>query len=261
MARVRLLHWKASEAAPLLTALHKAGHSVEYEEQFSSALMKQWRRSPPDLFVIDVSRLPSHGREVAIAIRQSPATRRTPIVFCGGEEQKVERLRSLMPDAVYCAAPSKLGHAVKVALETPIADAVVPVAMMDRYRDRTAAEKLGIKEGSTLAVMEGPPHLEKLLGQIPAAVQVVDGEADVTLCCVHDGDSVRQTFSDMRDRAGKSKLWMLWLKKTSDGHRGVTESVIREAGLSLGLVDYKICSVNQDWSAMLFARKKASAMN
>ena len=257
MARVRLLHWKASEAGPLLAALHKTGHSVEYEEKFSSDLMKEWRKAPPDLFVIDLSRLPSQGREVATAIRQSPVTRRIPIVFCGGEEQKIERLRALMPDAVYCAAPSKLAHAAKLALQTPITEAVVPVAMMDRYRDRTAAEKLGIKERSTLAILEGPPHLEKVLGPIPPAVQVVDGDADVTLCFVQDADSVRQTFSEMRDRAGKSKLWMLWLKKTSSGHRGVTESVIREAGLSLGLVDYKICSVNQDWSAMLFARKKA----
>jgi CheY-like chemotaxis protein len=255
MARVRLLHWKAAEAEPVVQALLNSGHTVEYEEQFRTELMREWRKSPPDIFVIDLSRLPSHGRELAIAIRQSPTTRGAPIVFCQGEKEKVARLRTLLPDATYCDIKA-LGKSVKAALHAPAVEMVAPVAMMERYGDRTTAQKLGIKGGSTLWVRGSPPHLERVLGELPPAVQVVESEADVTLCFLHDVDSVRRAFSELRGRAGKTRLWMLWRKKASTGHAGVTEPLVRETGLSLGLVDYKICSVDKDWSAMLFARKK-----
>ena len=252
---MRLLHWKAVEAEAILEVLRNAGHTVEYEEQFRTELMREWRKSPPDVFVIDLSRLPSYGREVAVAIRQSPATRPTPIVFCQGGKEKVASLRTLMPDANYCELAG-LGECVHAALRVAKSDAVVPPAMMDRYGGRTAAQKLGIKEGSTVAVFWPPHHFEKVLGQLPPSLQIVEGNADVTLCFVHDPDSLRSTFSEMRGLAANSKLWMLWRKKTSAGHAGVTEPLIRGTGLSLGLVDYKICSVNEDWSAMLFARKE-----
>ncbi len=255
MAHLRLLHWRAAEAEGLLHKLGKAGHSVDYHEEFSTGLMRQWRKTPPDAFVIDLSRLPSQGKEIAIAIRQSPSTRQTPIVFCQGDEQKVATLRALMPDAVFSGA-AELVKSVAAALKDQPTQAKVPAAMMDRYGGRTIAQKLGLKEGSKLACIDPPPHIEGALGELPAAVEFVEGDADVTLCFLHDPDSLRQVFSQMRDRADTTKLWMLWHKKTSSGHRGITEPAVRETGLCLGLVDYKICSVDKNWSAMLFARKK-----
>jgi CheY-like chemotaxis protein len=259
MARLRLLHWKAAEADPVLGVLKSTGHSVEYEEQFRTELMRAWRKSPPDAFIIDLSRLPSQGKEIAIALRQSPATRTTPIVFCQGEERKVAALRALLPDAAYCDLPN-LKDAVATALKAAPAEGVVPVAMpvamMDRYGGRTTAQKLGIKPGSTVALLEPPSHVESILGQLPADVEFVDGEANVTLCFLHDPNAVRQAFSDLRSQAARTRLWMLWRKKTSNHHSGVTEPAVREAGLSLGLVDYKICSIDKNWSAMLFTRKR-----
>src|SRR5579875_1689898 len=104
MPRIRLLHWKAQEAKPYFEALRESGYTVEYDEQFRPALMKEWRESPPDAFVIDLSRLPSQGREIAIALRQSKRTRSVPIVFCEGAEEKVGAIRSVLPDAAYCTA-------------------------------------------------------------------------------------------------------------------------------------------------------------
>src|SRR5689334_9126671 len=99
MPRIRLLHWKASEATRHIDLLRQAGYQIDYEEQFRPALMKSWRESPPDAFVIDLSRLPSHGREIAIALRQSSRTRCVPIIFCCGEKEKVDRTRDTLPDA------------------------------------------------------------------------------------------------------------------------------------------------------------------
>jgi hypothetical protein len=83
MARVRLVHWKASEAAALLATLRTAGHVVDYDEDVASAEFRTIRTSPPEVFAIDLSRLPSHGREVATFFRGQKATRHIPIVFVG----------------------------------------------------------------------------------------------------------------------------------------------------------------------------------
>lgn len=256
MARLRLLHWKAAEAQPLLELLTQAGHHVEYEETFQSEWLRCWRKSPPDAFIIDLSRLPSQGREIAVALKQSPATRRIPIVFCAGEAEKVARIRTLLPEAIYCDV-AHLKQSVSAALKSKPADTPVPPAMMNRYADRTAAQKLGIRAGCTVALIEPPSHVEAVLGALPENVEFVeDGDADITLCFVHDTDSLRQAFSDLRRRADKTKLWMLWRKKTSSHHAGITEPAVRETGTSMGLVDYKICSVDKTWSGMLFARKR-----
>ena len=73
--RVRLLHWNAREASGYIEVLSAAGHVVEYEEQFRPGLMKTWREAPPDAFVIDLSRLPSHGREIALSTSRDPTER------------------------------------------------------------------------------------------------------------------------------------------------------------------------------------------
>ena len=94
MLRIRLLHWNLKEAAAQIEILRCTRYQVEYDEQLDSGLLKSWRESPPAAFVIDLSRLPSHGREVAIALRQSPGTNQLPIVFCDGLSQKVDVVRS-----------------------------------------------------------------------------------------------------------------------------------------------------------------------
>lgn len=259
MPRIRLLHWKATEATPLIDLLRAAHYNVDYDEQFRPALMRSWREDPPDAFVIDLSRLPSHGREIAILLRQSPKTRCIPIVFCGGAEDKVERIRGEIPDAAYCA-PSQLRATLRRALKNPPAQQpVIPTAMMDRYASRTAAQKLGIKESSTVALIDPPRDYLKMLGDLPAGVEISEepeAAASVTLCFVHQPEFLPARLSRMRELAGATKLWILWRKGGSAARGDLTERAVRECAIDLGLVDYKICSVNPVWTAMAFARKR-----
>ncbi len=248
--RVRLLHWKESEAKPYIETLRKAGYHVDYDEQFRPALIKACRESPPDAFLIDLSRMPSHGREIAIALRQSPRTRAVPIVFCGGDEEKVARIRSELPDAAYCAL-SKLRSTLRTALANRLADPVKPVQMMDRYASRSA---------STVRLIEPPRNAVQALGDLPHNVEILDddstGTASVTLCFLHKADSLLPTLSRVRGLARTSKLWILWRKGGSAARGDVTEGSLRQKAIDLGLVEYKICSVNTVWSAMLFAAKR-----
>lgn len=247
------MHWKAAEAAACLNVLERAGFETEYDETVDFALMRKWREDPPWAFVIDLSRLPSRGREIAIALRQSKKTRAIPIVFCEGAPEKVQPIREILPDAAYCTT-----HELAKTLKRvrPLETAVQPVDMMNRYGNRTAAEKLGIKPGSRVAMVDAPGSIGRVLGDLPNGVEVVEEGGAVTLCFVHSADGLRADLSKVRELAAETKLWILWRKKGAAGHSGVTDGLVRETGIDLGLVDYKICSVDETWTGMCFARRK-----
>jgi CheY-like chemotaxis protein len=257
MPRVRLIHWKASEAEALLANLRAAGHVVDYDENVASGGFRAIRESPPDVFAIDLSRLPSHGREVATFFRGQKATRHIPIVFVGGAPEKVEAIRKLLPDAVY-TAPGRLRPALRAALANRPASPVVPAQMMTRYASRNAAQKLGIREGSTAALIDPPRNYASVIGELPAGACLEETPEEtpaaafpITLWFVHDAAACREALPGMRKLASRTKLWILW-RKGSD----VTQPFLRESAAAVGLVDYKICSVDAGWSAMLFARRK-----
>jgi CheY-like chemotaxis protein len=254
MPRIRLIHWKASESAELLASLRAAGHVVDYEEDLSSTGFRAIRESPPDAFVIDLSRSPSHGREAATFIRGQKAIRHVPIVFVGGAAEKIEAIRQLLPDAVF-AAPGRLPSALRAALAKRPAHPVVPTQMMARYASRNATQKLGIREGSATALIDPPRNYASVIGDLPEGAALEESPAaacPITLWFVHDAAACREALPDMRKLAARTKLWILWRKGSA-----VTQPFLRESAASVGLVDYKICSVDATWSAMLFARRKA----
>jgi CheY-like chemotaxis protein len=250
---VRLIHWNAAEAAPLRETLQAAGHIVDYTEKLSSAGFSAIRKSPPDAFVIDLSRMPSHGREIATFLRGQKPTREIPILFVDGVSERVEKIRKMLPDAVYTPS-ARMRSALRKALAHPPASPVVPAQMMERYASRAAAYKLGIREGFKVALIDPPRDYAAVIGELPpgaALEETPDGPCPVTLCFVHDPASCAEALPAMRKLAARTKLWILW-RKGSD----VTQPFLRKSAAAVGLVDYKICSVNTAWSAMLFARKK-----
>jgi CheY-like chemotaxis protein len=254
VTRVRLVHWKASEAGVLLEILRSAGYHVDYNEQLHPDGFRTVRQSPPDVFVIDLSRLPSHGREVATFFRGQKATRHIPIVFVNGAPEKVEAIRKLLPDAVYASA-ALLPSALREALANRPAAPVVPVQMMERYGSRTTAQKLGIREGATVALIDPPRNYAAAIGPLPPGAVFEEAPAaagDITLWFVHEAAACAEALPAMRKLAARTKLWILWRKGS-----GVTQQFLRESAAAIGLVDYKICSVDKTWSAMLFARKEA----
>ncbi|MGA8028132.1 MAG: hypothetical protein WB992_13395 [Bryobacteraceae bacterium] len=251
--RVRLFHPNADEASIARELLHAANFQVEYDHPFDSAIMRKCRADPPAVFLIDLSRLPSHGREIAVALRQSPKTRHVPIVFCEGSPEKVGQIRDILPDASYCTTANLVGTLKNVR---PVTTPVRPVDMMNRYGSRTTAQKLGIAEGSTVALVSPPPNVSSILGELPRQVEFVEDGGAVTLCFVHSVDALRADISRVRGLASKTKLWISWRKKGAFGHNGISENLVRDTGIDLGLVDYKICSIDKTWSAMLFARRK-----
>jgi hypothetical protein len=256
MPRVRVIHWKAAEAGPLIESLRAAGYQVYYEERPDYHLGQAIRAEAPAAVVIDLSRLPSHGREIATYLRGSKSTRHVPIVFVNGAEEKVEFIREKLPDAVYTST-ARVAQALRKAIAHAPADPVRPPQMMERYRARTAAEKLGIKSGDQVALFDAPRDYAAVIGALPEGASLVEqprGRCPVTLWFVRDPAGYQEALPRMRGRAADGKLWILWRKGKAQG--GVTSPMIREMALAMGLVDYKVCAVNAVWSGLLFARKK-----
>jgi CheY-like chemotaxis protein len=248
---VRLFHWNAQEAALVIAKLRAAGFSVDYEERLSS--FRHVRESQPDVFVVDLSLRPSHGREVAIALRGRKVTRHVPIVFVNGEPEKVEGVRSMLPDALYVSA-ARLIPALRRA--RPVSKPLIPAQMMDRYAARTAAQKLGIGKDARVAVVHPPADYARAIGELPEGAWFEEQDfagCKVTLWFVHDYPALQAALPEMRRTAARHRLWILWRK----GKGGPLDGgVIRNCVNQAGLVDYKICSVNEAWSGMAFAVKK-----
>jgi CheY-like chemotaxis protein len=261
MRRIRVIHWQPPEAEKLVETLRSAGHQVEYDAKlvFPSSL-RAWRQAPPDAFVIDLSRLPAHGREIAISLRGSKPTWQKPIVFVDGLPEKVEAIRKWLPDATY-TSNTRIKSALRHALAHPPAEPVRPAQMMERFGGRATAQKLGIREGSTVAVIDPPRDYAKAIGQLPPGVtfqESGDEASNVTLWFVHDPETYLDGLPRMRSIAGQTKLWVLWRKQAAGGSAGVTQNFLRQAAIAVGLVDYKICSVNQTWSGLAFGRRRGS---
>ena len=225
-------------------------------------MLRAIRLSPPDAVVIDLSRLPSHGREMAIALRGSKQTRQIPILFLDGAPEKVALVKQNLPDAVY-AGSARLVSALRKCIAERPENPVVPQQMMDRYAGRTTAQKLGIAPQSRVAVIDAPRDYARVLGMLPEEVEC-DEESwhgcAVTVWFVEHPDTFLAALPGMRRAAAVSKLWVAWPKKAARKDSLLNESTIREMAIESGLVDYKICSVNETWSGLCFALKKPKGM-
>src|SRR5262245_29738970 len=118
MPRVRLVHWNPEEAQPRIKQLKAAGYEVDFEPVSHETLRRMFN-SLPDAILIDLTRLPSHGKEVGLSLRARKSTRQVPLVFLGGEPDKIGRLRAALPDAVYTEWP-RFKSAIKNAIAHPL---------------------------------------------------------------------------------------------------------------------------------------------
>lgn len=99
MGRVWVIHWNRAEAKEKAALLRAAGYRVDRSPVIPSTL-RRLRENPPEAVVIDLSRLPSHGRDVGLAIRHYKTARGLPIVFVDGDRAKVDPIEKLLPDAI-----------------------------------------------------------------------------------------------------------------------------------------------------------------
>jgi CheY-like chemotaxis protein len=256
--RVRLIHWNADEAKQRAKILRAAGYEVVHKIQNGPELLRDLRTRPPTAVVVDLSRLPSHGRDVGLAVRQSKATRHTPIVFVGGEPEKAARVKSLLPDAAFTSW-NRIRSALKQAIAHPPANPVRPDSLLAGYSGTPLPKKLGIKANSVVALEGAPAGFRKTLGDLPEGVAVEDdarGPCDIILWFVRSREELAREMKAMAARTGAGRLWIIWPKKASGMDTDVRENDVRSIGMAAGLVDFKVCAVDATWSGLAFTRRK-----
>jgi CheY-like chemotaxis protein len=258
VSRVILIHWKPVEGAVRARPLQRAGHDVEVRAPGDQDELRKLVDDPPDAFVIDLDRTPSHGRDLALWLRQRKATRRVPIVFVAGDPDKVARVQELIPDAVFTQWRRIRGDLAR-AIRTPPAEPVVKHVLAG-YSGTPLPKKLGIKAGSAVALMGAPPGFEKTLGKLPDDVAVrrsARGHPDRIVLFVKSRAELARRFPvAARALATGGGLWIAWPKKASGVSTDLTQGHVRAFGLESDFVDYKICAIDDTWSGLQFARRR-----
>lgn len=254
MPAVSLFHWNADEARPRIAVLEAAGHHVIHEATPSPGFLKHLSAHPPQAIVIDLTRLPSHGRDVGLALRMRKSTRGIPLVFVGGDPVKVARIREALPDAVYTEWRG-IRAALRKAIASPPASPTVPGSVFAHYSGRPLPTKLGIKPQSTVLTLGAPDGFAQALGALPEGARLTErarGPFDLTLWFVRSREELQAGMVGAVDRSAHGPVWIVWPKQGSDLASDLTQQAVRQSGLASGLVDYKICSIDDTWSGLLF---------
>lgn len=125
---------------------------------------------------------------------------------------------------------------------------------MAGYSGTPLAAKLGIKTGTALLAVGAPPDYRDLLAPVPDGVAFAS-RLTARIDLIHVFSTSRRKLGaflgrarrDMRDDAA---IWVSWPKKAAAVPTDLTEDVVRELALPLGLVDIKVCAVDATWSAL-----------
>lgn len=252
--RICLIDWNEKERLERISQLAPDGIEVLENITAGPKFTKDLEAAKPEAVVIDLSRLPSQGRDLGVMIRARAGTRQIPIVFVEGSEEKVAAIRGLLPDAEYTTWTALL------PVLTRVVDAKEKVFMPQSsvfaaYSQKPLATKLGIKPGYRVCLIG---ETDDLLGNsetLPERVTItteVDSEADLYLWCLRSQSDLSNKLTLIKTMVKHAPTWVGWPKKAADIKSDLNQSIVREQCMAVGMVDYKICSINERWSALLF---------
>jgi hypothetical protein len=125
---------------------------------------------------------------------------------------------------------------------------------MAGYSGTPLDQKLGIKPGATVALINQPSNYRKLLGPAAKTVHFSDvannGASFVHLFVTRRSELEKKLPQLRKKLADTGTLWVSWPKKSADVPTDVTEDVIRAVALPLEFVDVKVCAVDEIWSGL-----------
>lgn len=148
-----------------------------------------------------------------------------------------------------------LGNRAKVLTEPQLIRSV-PMA---GYSGKPLATKLGIREGTTVAVVDDPGSARALLAPLPDGAKVVDGliPTGVVLVFVTERSRLEGSIEQLGEAVfPDGACWIAWPKRASGFATDMTEDVVRAVALPLGLVDNKVCAIDETWSGLRLVWRK-----
>lgn len=128
------------------------------------------------------------------------------------------------------------------------------------YSGTPLAKKLGLKAGLGIVAIGAPPNYRKLLAPLPEGV-AIGGKVGKATQLVHffttsKAELARQLAAWLKLLPPEAAIWVSWPKKTAKVPTDVTEDTIRAVALPLGLVDIKVCAVDEIWSGLKLVLRK-----
>ena len=139
---------------------------------------------------------------------------------------------------------------------------------MAGYSGTPLVTKLGVRAGSRVALVGAPPGFAASLEPLPPDVRVEPpdvegtraaepGALDLVLLFVERAASLERDFPREAGRLTTAgMLWIAWPKRASRRPTDLTEDVVRRIGLAAGLVDVKVCAIDEVWSGLKFVRRR-----
>jgi hypothetical protein len=127
------------------------------------------------------------------------------------------------------------------------------------YSTRSLVDKLGIKPGSRIAILDAPRGYRTTLGKLPAGVTVASAARGV-FPFIHFFAVSRDVLENRLPALLKAlepagALWISWPKKASGVATDITEDVVRVVALPTGLVDVKVAAIDEVWSGLKLVRR------
>ena len=260
--RVRLFHWHEAEAAERAALLIKAGLDAHADHKTGSGFGSRLRSTEPQAIVIDLSRLPSHGREVALYLRRTKSLRLLPLVFVGGEPEKVALIQQLIPGADFVSGwvevPAAIRRAVNSAPSADTALAKQPGPYMQRWAGNPLAKKLGLELGTTAVLIGAPEGMEEFL-RPPEGVEFgsrLSSATGIAILFAQSVDELDLRLNRALPRLGPhARLWICWPKAGSRmAQPDLNQYTVLETARAHGFATSKIVSIDKTWSGLKFSR-------
>ena len=128
---------------------------------------------------------------------------------------------------------------------------------MAGYSGTPLVKKLGFKEGFRVGLVNPPKGFQKELVPLPDDVKISVGTLtkplDLIVLFADSQQTLKTQFSKLaRKLATNGMLWIAWPKKASGVASDLSDNSVRQIGLDAGLVDVKVCAVNEVWSGLKF---------
>jgi DUF3052 family protein len=132
--------------------------------------------------------------------------------------------------------------------------------MTTGYSGTPLAKKLGFKPGQRVAAVGAPAHYRRLLAPLPEGVEFSD-KVGRTTDVVHffttsKAELAKKLASWLKVLAPDAVIWVSWPKKASKVATDITEDTVRAVALPMGLVDIKVCAVDETWSGLKLVLRK-----